>query len=452
VTGRIGQVIAHARKLTNGNGAQRSNPSRRVVIADGNVAARAELRRVLEAAGYEVHEPAGGSAVGSVAANAPSRPVIVGMASESDTSTAQLLGDTEIRYKRLFQSSIIGVVVGTLEGRVTDGNDEFLRMVGYSRTELEAGALNRGGLIPPEWRDRVVAAAEEAEATGQATPYELEYMRKDGTRLPALLGTVRLEGTNAVVGFVLDRSEQKAAQEKLSRYARALEGANRELESFSYSVAHDLRAPLRSIDGFSQALLEDCEERLDDDGKKYLRYVRESTQYMAHLIDDLLALSRVTRSELHRAPLDLSLLARGAMARIQHRDPNRQVGVTIPDSLSAQGDARLLGLVFDNLLANAWKFTSKCHDAAIEFGTTMHGGQRTYFIRDNGAGFDMAFANKLFGVFQRLHSASEFEGTGIGLAIVQRIVARHGGRVWAEGQVGHGATFYFTLDEESVQP
>lgn len=355
--------------------------------------------------------------------------------------------ETEARFQRLMHSSIIGIVLGDVGGHLTDANDAFLSMLGYTRADLEAGALRWNELTPPEWRDRVAAAIHELRQTGSISPYEQEFFHKDGTRLPVVLGLVLTDGTDAVVGFVLDRTEQKAAQEKLSKYALALEGANRELESFSYSVAHDLRAPLRSIDGFSRVLWEDYGERLDDEGKKYIRFVRESAQHMGHLIDDLLELSRITRSELRRERVSLSALARATIARLQQREPDRRVAVAIRDDLVAEGDPRLLGVVFDNLLANAWKFTSKRDQAQIEVGQIAVNGQRSYFVRDNGAGFDMAFANKLFGVFQRLHAATDFEGTGVGLATVQRIVNRHGGRIWAESEVNKGATFYFVLDQ-----
>lgn len=225
----------------------------------------------------------------------------------------------------------------------------------------------------------------------------------------------------------------------------ATDAANRELEAFSYSVAHDLRAPLRSIDGFSQAVLEDCAEALDDTGKRHLGYVREAAQDMAALIDGLLSLSRVTRSELRREPIDLAGLARSVLAQLQRTAPGRVVETVVAENMTAHGDARLLRSVLENLLGNAWKFTRNRAAATIEVGSRKHNGECIYFVRDNGAGFDMAYADKLFGAFQRLHSAAEFEGTGIGLATVQRIVKRHGGRIWAESEVGRGATFFFTL-------
>jgi light-regulated signal transduction histidine kinase (bacteriophytochrome) len=225
-----------------------------------------------------------------------------------------------------------------------------------------------------------------------------------------------------------------------------LAAANRELESFSYSVSHDLRAPLRAIDGFSQALLEDYGDSLDAQGQDYLQRIRGATQRMSELIDALLGLSRVTRAELQRESIDLSAMAEAVAAELRLRDPTRPVDFDIVPTLTATGDVRLLRVVMENLLGNAWKFTAKQAQARIEFGVqTEPDGAPAFFVRDNGAGFDTTYVDKLFGAFQRLHRVSEFPGTGIGLATVQRIIHRHGGRVWAEGEVGQGATFYFTL-------
>ncbi|MBI3328772.1 MAG: hypothetical protein HYZ81_18970 [Nitrospinae bacterium] len=224
-----------------------------------------------------------------------------------------------------------------------------------------------------------------------------------------------------------------------------LAAANKELEAFSYSVSHDLRAPLRSIDGFSQQLLKNSLDKLDAQSQHYLQRVRASTQHMAQLIDDMLNLSRITRSEMHHEKVDMSALASRIAAEIQEAQPARQIAFVIADGISVQGDAHLLGVVLQNLFGNAAKYTSKHPGARIEFGETQQDGKPVYFVRDDGAGFDMAYVNKLFGAFQRLHTADEFEGTGIGLATVQRVIHRHGGRIWAEGAVEQGATFYFTL-------
>jgi light-regulated signal transduction histidine kinase (bacteriophytochrome) len=238
--------------------------------------------------------------------------------------------------------------------------------------------------------------------------------------------------------LVLNRDLQQRAAE--------LEATNKELESFSYSVSHDLRAPLRSIDGFSLALLEDNSDRLDGAGKDYLRRIRAASERMAQLIDDLLNLSRVARRAITRETVDLSAMADSIVGELQRTEPERRVAFSANKSLIVDGDERLLRVALENLLGNAWKFTGKCVQPKIEFGVKQDNGTPAYFVRDNGAGFDIAYADKLFGPFQRLHAVTEFKGTGIGLATVQRIVHRHGGRVWAESEVGKGATFYFTLN------
>ncbi|HLF04875.1 MAG TPA: ATP-binding protein [Dehalococcoidia bacterium] len=233
--------------------------------------------------------------------------------------------------------------------------------------------------------------------------------------------------------------------QELGQRTTAVEATNAELEAFCYSVSHDLRTPLRSIDGFSQALLEDYGEKLDAPGKEYVARVRTASQRMGQLIDDLLGLSRMTRNKMQVEEVNLSEIARTVAAELKERQSQRQVESVIAPDLVVKGDGKLLRIALENLLGNAWKFTSKQSHPRIEFGVTQSEGKPAYFVRDNGAGFDMAYAGKLFGAFQRLHQANEFEGTGIGLATVQRIIHRHGGKVWAEGAVGQGATFYFTL-------
>jgi two-component system NtrC family sensor kinase len=271
-------------------------------------------------------------------------------------------------------------------------------------------------------------------------------------RVLAQIRRKQFEDENRHIRERLLRAEMEAVEARTAREAaearaalvEELEFKNEELECFSSSVAHDLRAPLRTIYSFGEILLEDYGEQLDDDGKQYLNYVRESAQQMTNLVDDLLELSRVTRGDLRREPIDLSGIARAVGVRLTQRFPERQVDFVVADRLPADADGRLLAIVLENLIGNAWKFSSKQTRARIEVG--FADDACIYFVRDNGAGFDMAHAAKLFAMFQRLHSTAEFEGTGIGLATVQRIIRRHGGRIWAESAVGRGATFFFTLD------
>jgi signal transduction histidine kinase len=246
---------------------------------------------------------------------------------------------------------------------------------------------------------------------------------------------------------LLLESQQAALElaETRAELVRDLEHKNRELESFSYAVSHDLRAPLRRIDSFSRAVLESQGDKLDEAGRRYLERVREASQHMSELIDDVLYLSRVTRAELREHEVDLSALASLILTRLQEGEPARKVETKVRPGVIVTGDGQLLRIALENLLENAWKFTGKQPDGRIEFGVTNASGEPTYFVRDNGAGFDMTYADRLFGPFQRLHPHGEFPGSGIGLATVQRIVHRHGGRVWAEGLLGQGATFQFTL-------
>ena len=234
-------------------------------------------------------------------------------------------------------------------------------------------------------------------------------------------------------------------ERKVAERTSELEIANKELEAFSYSVSHDLRAPLRTIDGFSQAILEDCAEQLSEEGRGYLNRVRAATQHMGHLIDDLLKLAKVTRAEINREFIDMSSLANSVYDNLKAGSPERNVDWILQPALIANGDMRLIRIVLENLLGNAWKFTGQNSHARIEFGMRERDGKTIYFVCDNGVGFDMTYAGKLFGAFQRLHNVSEFPGTGIGLATVQRIIHRHGGHIWAESEPGNGACFYFAF-------
>jgi light-regulated signal transduction histidine kinase (bacteriophytochrome) len=235
----------------------------------------------------------------------------------------------------------------------------------------------------------------------------------------------------------------------LSRRAKELANTNKELESFNYSVSHDLRAPLRSINGFSQIIFDSYQDKLDEEGKEYLQIITSECRRMGQLIDSMLNLSRLSRKEINREEVDLSSMAEAIAAELRRREPDRQVDFVIASGIRANGDLRLLQSVLENLMSNAWKFTGKHERARIEFGVTTPGelpdSEGAYFVRDDGAGFDMKYAHKLFGAFQRLHGMEEFPGNGIGLAIIQRIIHRHGGKVWAMSAIDQGATFYFTL-------
>ncbi|MBI3563758.1 MAG: PAS domain S-box protein [Elusimicrobia bacterium] len=303
--------------------------------------------------------------------------------------------------------------------------------------------------VVPEHRELVERALAQARQDGHFR-LECRIARRDGAErwIRAEGRVFRDEGGEParMVGVVADVTDEKEKEDALRAANSQLEAANKELETFSYSVSHDLRAALRAIDGFSKAVMEDCAGKLDAESLESLSRVRAASQRMAQLIDDILELSRVSRVELRREPVDLSAVAEGIVADLRKADPSRAVEVSVAAGLVANGDPRLLRLVLLNLLDNAWKFTSRSPAARLEFSSFREpDGSAAYYVRDNGAGFDPAFAGKLFGVFQRLHEAREYPGTGVGLATCQRIVRRHGGRIWAEGAVGQGATFYFTV-------
>ena len=378
----------------------------------------------------------------------------------------QVTRESEERLHTVIESLSEGLVISDLEGQLIHWNRVGWQMHEFSSMEecllkipefqdiLELSTLEGRILKVDEWPLPRVMAGE------TLTDYEvcLRRIDLDWKRIFSYGGTIVKEPNGRNLAFVsfMDITERKQAEADLRRLneeleqrvadrTTQLEAANKELEAFSYSVSHDLRAPLRHINGFSQALLEDYEDKLDAGGKTYLQEVRHASQEMAQLIDDVLQLARVTRTEIRREPVDLSELALTVVRDLKKIDAERIVELSVEEGLVTQGDRRLLRIVLTNLLGNAWKFTSKRERAAITFGREANNGESSFFVRDNGAGFDMAYTAKLFGAFQRLHSAEEFEGTGIGLATVQRIVNRHGGRVWAEAKADAGATFYFAL-------
>jgi PAS domain S-box-containing protein len=363
----------------------------------------------------------------------------------------QTLRDSEAMFRQLADAMPQIVWAADSDGSFDYYNRRWYEFTG--RPEGITGDQSWTDVVHPDDQQECLARWHAATKAGDA--YEMEYRLREKTgdyhwflrrALPSRdsAGCItRWFGTCTNIDAV------KRTEEVLRQANVEADAANRELEAFSYSVAHDLRTPLRSIDGFSMALLEDNAAQLDALGKSYLERVRSAAQRMALLIDDLLSLSRVTRAPLRRERVDLTLLARASVARLREAEPERKVEVLVQGGLFAEGDATLLAALIENLLGNAWKFTSKKPKACIEVGLTFRGGRSAYFVRDDGSGFDMAHAGKLFGAFQRLHANAEFPGTGIGLATVARIVRRHGGKVWAEGLVGRGAIFLFTLGPEA---
>jgi signal transduction histidine kinase len=298
----------------------------------------------------------------------------------------------------------------------------------------------------------VLTLVDSARAVSQRQDYSVRATPAGGDELGLLTEAfnqmlVRIEEQTRVLNRSNQELELRVADRtrELENQNVRLTAANNELDAFAYSVSHDLRAPLRSIDGFSQILLEDYVGQLDEGGKDALQRVRAATQRMGTLIDDLLRLARITRAEMRPETVDLTVIARDVVEQLREADPARNVRFAIEPDLKCRGDAHLLRVVLDNLLRNSWKYSARRPEATIEFASTNQNGERVFLIRDNGAGFDMKYADKLFGVFQRLHSPSEFEGTGVGLATVRRVIVRHGGRIWAKGAVNEGATFYFTV-------
>ncbi len=362
--------------------------------------------------------------------------------------------EKELRESAEAASSILNatsesVFLTDRDGVILHLNETAARRLGYTVEELQNKVIFNA--MPPELAQKKHEWFQKVIQTKKPVFFEDE---REGRYIENGLYPIfdSRDDVARVTIFGRDITERRMAEEKilmlnqeLRRHVRELEASNRELEAFSYSVSHDLRSPLRSIDGFSLALLEDYAGSLDDRGKDYLERVRAGSQRMAQLIDGLLNLSRVTRSALRRGPVNLSKLAGESAERLKKAEPGRTVNITIADGAVAEGDEPLLRIVVDNLIENAWKFTGGRECGIIEFGVDRQGEKPVYFIKDNGAGFDMAYAKKLFGPFQRLHAMNEFPGTGIGLATVQRIIDRHGGRVWIEAEVAKGTSVYFTL-------
>jgi PAS domain S-box-containing protein len=365
------------------------------------------------------------------------------------------LRESEDKFRNLFEHAKDAIFLADTEtGIILDVNTAGCSLLGLPKKKIIG--KHQSEVHPPELVKKYNKLFQKHIQKGIVISDGIIVQRADGTKIPVDISAsvVKLRGKTILQGIYHDITERKRAEEKLKLTLTSLEhstaqlqATNKELESFGYSVSHDLRSPLRSIDGFSQALLEDYANTLDEKGKDYFKRLRGASQKMGELIDGLLKLSRVTRSEMHQEKIDLSTLAKDIIGRLKETDPKRHVKVTIGDDLVTNGDSQMMRVLLENLLGNAWKFTAKTQHARIELGRGVNGDKNTFFIKDNGAGFDMAFKDKLFGAFQRLHDNTEFPGTGIGLATVQRIINRHGGSIRAEAEVGKGATFYFTFNE-----
>ncbi|MDB6123688.1 MAG: multi-sensor signal transduction histidine kinase [Pedosphaera sp.] len=358
------------------------------------------------------------------------------------------LRQSEARLKEAQRVANIGSWEWNVSERKVAWSDELYRIFGLQPQEFPITADSFLKCIHPDDRPTMRKKVEDMRRNARSFRENYRIVRPDGVVRHILAnGEIVNEPTTKAIklmGTVQDITDRKLVEESRLQAAK-LEAANKELEAFSYSVSHDLRAPLRTIDGFSRMLIEDYAEKLDETGKNYLELIEVAARRMGQLIQDLLELSRVTSSEMYRVEVNLSAIVENIAGELRQMDPERKAVIHITPKLIVHADPRLMRVVLENLLRNAWKFTSKIPEAKIEFGTLEKDGHPVYFVRDNGAGFDMAFAHKLFGVFQRLHTESEFAGTGIGLATVSRIITRHGGKVWAQGEVDKGSTFYFTL-------
>ncbi|MDD5190969.1 MAG: PAS domain S-box protein [Dehalococcoidales bacterium] len=375
--------------------------------------------------------------------------------SERKRIEAELL-ETSDYLNNLLNYTNVPIIVWNPQFIITRVNPAFERLTGYAAADTIGKKLDM--LFPKGKKSSSLKQIHRTLAGERFEVVEIPILRKDGGELIVLWNSANVldnEGKSiiATIAQGVDITERKQAEDNilklnatLEQHAAELEVANKEIEAFAYSVSHDLRAPLRSMEGFSQALLEDFGDVLNDEGKDYLKRIQGSAELMAQLIDDLLALSRITRTEMRQEEVNLSEMVESICASLKKTQPKPYINIVIAPGMQVQGDSKLLRIMLENLLGNAWKFTGKTDFPRIECGKAEINGKTTYFVRDNGVGYDMEYGGKLFTPFQRLHTEADFPGTGIGLASVQRIIHRHGGEVWAEGKTGKGATFYFTLE------
>jgi PAS domain S-box-containing protein len=368
-------------------------------------------------------------------------------------STAGTRLGTESTFDAMLDAAPDAMVGVRRDGAIVIANVQAEALFGYARSELIGEPVEL--LVPDMVRD-INPSHHDSYLEPAAVSVGLAFTgrRFDGSEFPAEIslssietenGTVALAAIRDITGRTRVAVETREAREAADRIATELRRTNKELEAFSYAVAHDLRAPLRAIDGFCRALVEDHVETLDESARGYLDRVLRNVQWMAEMIDGLLGLSRLTRSPLDLTDVDLSALAGEITAALRAAEPDRRIEFIIEQGVSAKADAQLMRVLIGNLVENAWKFTAPHDRTTIEFGVTTHEERRAFFVRDDGVGFDARYADKLFVPFHRLHRAEEFPGSGIGLATVDRIVRRHGGEIWAESQPGSGATFFFTL-------
>ncbi|HEX5398126.1 MAG TPA: PAS domain S-box protein [Verrucomicrobiae bacterium] len=384
------------------------------------------------------------------------------VAIRADITERKRVEEMRAQYTAIVRSSDDAILSKTLDGTITSWNPGAEKIFGYS--SAEAIGMRMLDFIPSELADEEATILARIARGESIEHFETVRIRKGGERIhvSVTVSPIR-DDRGKVVGaskIARDISERKRAEaeirqlnaeleRRVAQRTAELEAANKELEAFAYSVSHDLRAPLRAVHGFAGIVLEDFGPQIPEEGRQYLQRIRKGGQRMGELIDDLLAFSRLSRQPVNRQRVNTAKMVQDAREELKPQHDGRQIEFRIADLPPCVADSRLLKQVWINLLSNAIKYTGDRRPAIVEAGCARQNGGNVYFVRDNGVGFDMQYAGKLFGVFQRLHRADEFEGTGVGLAIVQRIVHRHGGRVWAEGRLNQGATFYFTLEGEN---